>query len=73
MSNPVIRSSQVKIQNGALEIETYQATPAREGKFPGIVVIQEIFGVNAHIRSVVDRFAQAGYVAIAPAIYQGHL
>lgn len=35
----------------------------------GIVVIQEIFGVNAHVRSVVDRFAAAGYTAIAPAFF----
>ncbi len=35
----------------------------------GIVVAQEIFGVNAHVRSLVDRFARAGYVAIAPAFF----
>ena len=35
----------------------------------GIVVIQEIFGVNAHIRQVADRFAAAGYTAIAPAFF----
>ncbi|TCV94788.1 carboxymethylenebutenolidase [Luteibacter rhizovicinus] len=35
----------------------------------GIVVIQEIFGVNAHIRSVADGFADEGYVAIAPALF----
>lgn len=35
----------------------------------GIVVVQEIFGVNAHIRGVVERYAQAGYVAIAPALF----
>ena len=35
----------------------------------GIVVIQEIFGVNAHVRSVADRFAAAGYTAIAPAFF----
>ena len=35
----------------------------------GIVVIQEIFGVNAHVRSVVDRFAAAGFTAIAPAFF----
>jgi carboxymethylenebutenolidase len=33
-------------------------------------VIQEIFGVNSHIRSVTERIAKAGYVAIAPAIFQ---
>ncbi len=35
----------------------------------GIVVIQEIFGVNHHVRSVADRFAAAGYLAIAPGIF----
>ena len=34
-----------------------------------VLVIQEIFGVNAHIRSVVERFAGAGFVAIAPALF----
>ena len=35
----------------------------------GIVVAQEIFGVNAHVRSVVEGFAEAGYTAIAPAFF----
>lgn len=35
----------------------------------GVVVIQEIFGVNDHIRSVTDRFAEAGFVAVAPALF----
>lgn len=35
----------------------------------GIVVLQEIFGVNHHIRSVVDRFAAEGFTAIAPALF----
>ncbi|GLQ96577.1 dienelactone hydrolase family protein [Dyella mobilis] len=35
----------------------------------GIVVIQEIFGVNAHVRSVADRFAAAGYTTVAPAFF----
>jgi carboxymethylenebutenolidase len=34
-----------------------------------VVVIQEIFGVNAHIRGVADRFAQAGFTALAPALF----
>jgi carboxymethylenebutenolidase len=34
-----------------------------------VVVVQEIFGVNAHIRSVADRFASEGYLAIAPALF----
>jgi carboxymethylenebutenolidase len=36
---------------------------------PGIVVLQEIFGVNANIRSIVDGFAENGYIAIAPDLF----
>src|SRR3954463_484602 len=46
----------------------YRADPAGTPK-AAIVVIQEIFGVNHHIRSVCDRLASAGYVAIAPSIF----
>src|SRR5436309_2071207 len=46
----------------------YRADPTGAPK-AAIVVIQEIFGVNHHIRSVCDRLASAGYVAIAPAIF----
>jgi Dienelactone hydrolase and related enzymes len=49
-------------------MDAYLAEPAGTPK-GGIVVIQEIFGVNAHIRSVADRFAAEGYVAIAPALF----
>ncbi len=46
----------------------YRADPNGPPK-GGVVVIQEIFGVNEHIRAVVDRFAAAGYLAIAPALF----
>ena len=49
-------------------IGAYLAQPAGKPK-GGIVVIQEIFGVNAHMRSVADRFAEHGYTAIAPAFF----
>jgi carboxymethylenebutenolidase len=39
------------------------------GKGPGLVVIQEIFGVNAHIRSVADQYALDGYTVLAPDIF----
>ena len=35
----------------------------------GVVVLQEIFGLNAHIRSLPERFAEAGYYAVAPALF----
>jgi len=46
----------------------YQATPA-SGKGPAVVVIQEIFGVNPWIRSVADRYAQQGFIAVAPDLF----
>jgi len=49
-------------------IGAYLAKPAGKSK-GGIVVIQEIFGVNEHIRHVADGFAQAGYTAIAPSFF----
>ena len=49
-------------------LSAYLAEPAGKPK-GGIVVIQEIFGVNPHIRSVADKYAQAGYTAIAPAVF----
>jgi len=48
--------------------DAYRADPTGTPK-GGIVVIQEIFGVNHHIRSVTDRFAALGLVAIAPALF----
>ena len=53
---------------GAGPIRGWRADPVGR-PHGGIVVIQEIFGVNAHIRAVTDRFAADGYLAIAPAIF----
>lgn len=49
-------------------IAAYRAEPAGKPR-GGIVVVQEIFGVNSHIRSVADGFARDGYLAIAPAMF----
>jgi carboxymethylenebutenolidase len=50
------------------EFQAYLSPPP--GKPQGaVVVIQEIFGVNSHIRSVTDDFAKEGYTAIAPALF----
>jgi len=46
----------------------YVAQPAGPAK-GGVVVLQEIFGVNSHIRSVADGYAQEGYLAVAPATF----
>ncbi|MBH8552209.1 dienelactone hydrolase family protein [Nostocaceae cyanobacterium CENA357] len=53
-----------------LQIAAYLAQPKESGSYPGVVVLQEIFGVNVHIREVTERIAKQGYVAIAPALFQ---
>jgi carboxymethylenebutenolidase len=50
------------------KFSAYKATPSGVPR-GGIVVVQEIFGVNQHIRKVADSFAADGYVAIAPALF----
>jgi carboxymethylenebutenolidase len=49
-------------------LAAYKAEPAGKPK-GGLVIIQEIFGVNHHIRAVADRFAALGYVTLAPALF----
>lgn len=50
------------------QLGAYRAEPKGTPK-GGMVVAQEIFGVNNHIRNVCDRLAEAGYVAVAPALF----
>ena len=49
-------------------IAAWRAEPSGPSR-GAVVVLQEIFGVNEHIRSVAERFAQAGYVALAPDLF----
>lgn len=60
-----------QIQLNTSRMQCIGAYVARAAGTPkgGLVVVQEIFGVNAHMRGVVDRFADAGYTAIAPAFF----
>jgi carboxymethylenebutenolidase len=50
------------------ELGAYVARPEGE-PIAGLVVVQEIFGVNAHIRSVADGYARDGFLAVAPALF----
>jgi carboxymethylenebutenolidase len=62
-------SEVVKLQaSDGHKLDAYVAAP--DGKpWGGLVVVQEIFGVNQHMRSVADRFAQEGFYAVAPALF----
>ena len=59
--------TELKAADGQL-IPAYVAEPKGQAR-GGIVVIQEIFGVNSHIRSIADGYAADGYLAVAPAIF----
>jgi len=50
------------------ELSAYVARPEGE-PIAGLVVVQEIFGVNQHIRSVTDGYAKDGFLAVAPALF----
>ena len=57
----------VDVQGQAVPV--YLAKPAKGSNFPVILVTSEIFGVHAHIADVARRFAQAGYLAVAPDLF----
>jgi carboxymethylenebutenolidase len=53
----------------AMTMPAFLARPTGPGPRPGLLVFQEAFGVNRHIREVAQRLARAGYVALAPALF----
>jgi carboxymethylenebutenolidase len=61
------QSLELKAADG-FKFPAYVATPAGTPR-GAVVVLQEIFGVNTHIRAVADGYAQAGYLALAPATF----
>lgn len=54
------------------EASGYLATP-EAGVGPGVIVIQEWWGINSHIKDVCDRFAAQGFLALAPDLYNGRV
>ena len=66
-----IHTTQITINGPDGNFGAYLAVPSEVGPAgaPGVLVLQEIFGVNSHIRSVTERFAEAGYTALAPDVF----
>ena len=60
----------VKFPTNGSTTDGYLATPA-SGKGPGVLVIQEWWGLVGHIKNVCDRFAAEGFTALAPDMYHG--
>lgn len=53
-------------KSGDLAIPAYLARPLKKKQAPAVLVIHEVFGLNDHIKSIADRIAREGYVALAP-------
>jgi carboxymethylenebutenolidase len=62
-------SSTVKVTTADGSMPAYLARPADQGKYPGVIVVMEAFGLNAHIKDVANRVAAEGYLALAPDMY----
>ncbi|HEU4731954.1 MAG TPA: dienelactone hydrolase family protein [Kofleriaceae bacterium] len=66
-------SQRVTFPSSAGEASGVLVTPAGGGKPPGVVVLQEWWGVNEQIQSVAGRYADAGFVALVPDLYHGKI
>ena len=62
-------TGEVSIPTADGKVPAYHARPAKAGKYPVVLVVQEIFGVHEHIKDVVRRYAKMGYYAIAPELF----
>ena len=70
MSPPEIQSGMMQYpsQDGT-PINAYFSRPVAAGRYPGVIVIMEAFGLVDHIKDVARRFAEQGYLALAPDMY----
>lgn len=59
---------EVAVEDGT-RMGAYIARPAARGPHPGLIVLQEVFGVTGHIQKLCQRFADDGYVAMTPEMY----
>ena len=67
---PELKAEFVTLQvSDGTAMRAFVAQPEGRDKLPGLLVFQEAFGVNEHIRDVTQRFAREGYVAIAPELF----
>lgn len=60
-----ITTDMVRVPTEAEPLDAFYARPASDGEWPGVVVIHEAYGLNENIREIAQRFADAGYAALA--------
>jgi len=59
---------QILMADGKM-VPAYRARPTGGGRFPTVLVVQEIFGVHEHIKDLCRRLAKSGYMAVAPEMF----
>lgn len=65
----LVKEEMTKYDGESGRIDAYFTEPEKEGPFPGIVLVHEIWGLNDHIKDVARRFAGEGYAVIAPHLF----
>lgn len=64
---PQLMGTMTEYPSGTIKIPAYLSRPKKKGTAPGaVLVIHEVFGLNDHIKTIADRIANEGYVALAP-------
>src|SRR5262245_31376564 len=58
-----------QVDVGDKAMHGFTCAPLHHGPHPAVVVLQEVFGVNRHIRAVAERIAREGYVTVAPDLF----
>ena len=66
-----VKTRMITLKSGDEEIQAFLAEPAGKGPHPGLIVIQEWWGLNDWIKENARRFAEKGFVALAPDLYRG--
>src|SRR5712692_7374332 len=68
---PDLRSEMVEFTINGSTTHGFLAAPEGAGPFPGVIVVQEWWGLDNHIKAVAQRFAREGFLALAPDLYHG--
>jgi carboxymethylenebutenolidase len=66
-----VKTMEINLKSGGGEVKAFLAQPEGKGPFPGVVVIQEWWGLTDWIKENAKRLAAQGYVALAPDLYHG--
>src|SRR2546425_2308340 len=68
---PDLRSEMVEFTTNGTTSRGFLALPEGTGPFPGVIVVQEWWGLDGHIKDVAQRFAREGFLTLSPDLYHG--